>query len=260
MSQILREALEEYISDLYPFVHYEPTYYIRELEILEGREISLDEDISPIEEKHMEKLYRNVIDDIYPDDIVYFITCYSAVPCRIVLSKFPKKDYINLIRRNYIPSIMCSLIRGILHNITSKDEDIIMEIIDRAPFVWNPGLADSYYFLLKKDSLSEKVILKLRETIIKNLGVKWSKNESISVDSEALEEGAKDLVNKFNEYIVKGAYEVEKISPYEFISQRRNFSPSKNIPEVSILVDELDIEGMKSSDKKTRFMNQTNLF
>lgn len=104
------------------------------------------------------------------------------------------------------------------------------------------------------------MILKLRETIIKNLGVKWSKNESISVDSEALEEGAKDLVKEFNEYVVKGDYEVEKISPGDFISQRINFLPSKSIPKVSILADELDIEDMTSSDKKIGFMEQTNYF
>lgn len=80
---------------------------------------------------------------------------------------------------------------------------------------------------MDKDSLSKKVLLRLREAIIKNLGVKWSKNESISFDLEALEKGANDLVNEFNEYAVKGAYEVEKISPYEFISQRRNFRRQK---------------------------------
>lgn len=218
ISQILKDiegdCLNSYLGGFYgKYEEHEIDVLIEELERLEGRKIEEDEDLDTIIDAHLDEIVSNIVQDNYSEGLLFYIVFYFSEKLSEAFASLTEEEYLEIASRDYDGFILSELIRCCMKNLTVGNDELLIKLIDKAPFAFTLGVTYPLHELLSTKGLSEKVILKVREAIVRNGGEDWEKNEDLCV--EGLIFDLSELVVKFNEYRAYGKYKVEALDLYE---------------------------------------------
>lgn len=216
----LEDIKEEYLEVYEEEYGYDINKFIGELEKFAGRKIKRYENLDIIINAHLDEIASNIAQDNYSEDILFFMVFYFRRQLGRAFTSLSEEEYLEIANRNYNPFILSILIKCIMVNLTAEDAELIIKLIDRVPFVNNYVISTAFSATLDIEGLSESVILKLRETIVRNGGVDWEKNESVC-QRDDLMRYLKKLIDEFNEYIAGGKYDVEFIDLYAIRSDAK---------------------------------------
>lgn len=189
---------------------YDISEFIGELERLVGRQVEENENLYEIIDAHLKEIASNIAKNSYSGDILFFIVYYFGDKLADALEFLTEKEYLEIANRDYDSFILSELIGCILWNLTGKDNELLVKLIDRLPFVHSVGIPLAFTTLISIKGLSETAMLKLREVIVRNGGVDWDKNVSICSDDGFILDLAM-LIDDFNRYVTNGNYEVKPI-------------------------------------------------